>query len=1023
MIAEKHILPIQMFGGVDLRHNRRQVQPPHCLDLRNVRFPGPGTWAKRYGSSIVGGLSDTGAGYNAARWSTLLGTTRNEFFFGLNATPGHSLFSAGDRLFTFVDDYLLSHNEATDIWTQHAVAPQFQASVSVPRNHASTPTKESRDVVRTSDGLECVVGGKYGSSIFVTITDEVTGDSYYFTRTGSNLGRISCTKIGTTIMVFFTEGAAPKSLYLKTFTRSALTTTASNALSTPTATVINADLLGNSSTAKDWDVVEFDGTKCLMAYTKTGTGDVHYSYVDTAGARTSTGSIVTTNDPYAVQLCVNATQALWAVAYVEGTTHTLIARIYDSSMVAQTGATTIQAVGAAVGGITCCFRTSTEVALLWWYLSSSSSLERYGTINTAASVATYDFSYHALHGSRMWLVGDQLYCAFFSAFSYAGLFIVKIGDPSLAAPGSNVRVTVAHLLPGEAVPTTAHPDAHVVVNGSSEYLIPITALPTAGGEDTDYAVRLVKLKKASRANAVVLGNQAFLPGALTWRVDAMGAYEAGFLTPGPLSVTFTYAAGGGLSVSTSYQYRLFWEWINDRGELEQSAAGNFTATTGATDHSVILSIATLPFTNRTAKLGMREIGIGVYRLNPGASTYRRVSAQRFTADTGNNGYVLNDNSVARVSFTDADGTIDDRPPDYISDGEANNVAPPACLAGTVTNGRVFLSNFGHNPDLIWFSKQRIIDIPVSFSDDNTILVQGGNGPITALAPLGDALLVFRAGQTLIVGGDGPNNTGLSGGYSDARILSDEVGCENPASIVTGPGGTYFQAPSGGIYRIGFDEAVEFVGAPVQTKTSLAAISAAVLVQRDREIRFSINTGDGFTKMIVFHYDVGAWSLRDFPAQYGACLWRGTYTGLGGILGEVYKEVADQYHDENVAYSLVWESAWLRENPLIHGDRRFLRLLFAGTWRAAHKLRVKIAYNYTDTWVDNKVHTPVVSSTTDNYEVEVRPSRQVVQAIKVYLTDEANPTDLRDSLDLSELAVEVGIISGGPAKIASNKFAS
>lgn len=1025
---QRVVVPIEMSGGVDLRLNKRQVSPPKCLALQNARFAAPGTFSKRYGGTIVGTLADTGAGFSANKFSALSGTSRDQYFWGQetgtlsSAGEGHSLFSAGDRLFTFNRDRLLSHNEATDVWTQHAMAPLVDATVTPPMTPASTPTRENCDIVRTSDGLLCVVGGKYGTGITVTISDEITGDSYYFTRTNANAGKALATKIGNTILVFWAEGAAPKSLYLKTFTRTALPTLATNALDTPTATVLAADLLDIGSHKTAWDVIEYDGTNCLLAHVKTGTGDVHYGYCDVTGTRTSTGSIVTTNDPYAVQVCLNTALSRWAVMFIEGTTHTVKARIYDTAMVAVTALTTIQAVGAAVFNLTCAFKDATTVAMLWWFLSSGDLLTRYGTINTAATVTTSDYAFHCHFASRLWLISNDLYCAFWPATTYRGLFIVRIGDPALASPGSNQRVVVAHLLPGEAIPVTSHFDPHIVVNGSSEYLLPTTVLPTSGDEDNDYTVRVVKLKKASRANAVVLGDVAYIPSGITWRVDANGAYEAGFLVPGPMDVDFTYAGGGSLPVSTSFQYRLFWEWINDKGELEQSAGSDFTATTGGADSQVIMSIATMPFTNRTAKLGLREIGIGVYRLDAGASSYRRVSKRRITADSNVNGYTLNAPDQARVSFSDTDASIGDRATDYISDGESQHVAPMACKVATVTNGRVFLSGFGHNADLIWFSKMKIIDVPTSFSDENTILVQGGTGTITALAPLGDALLVFRSSQVLVLGGDGPNNTGLSGGFSDARILSDEVGCENLASIVHGPGGTYFQATNGGIYKVGTNEAIEYVGSDVQAKSALASVTSAVVVQRDREIRFTIPTADGFTQVLVYHYDIGAWSTRNFPSQYGACLWRGTWTGLGGVLGEVYKEVVDQFHDNSTAYNLVYESAWMRPNVLIQGANRVYRILAMGDGLDVDsKAVVKLYYDYDDAVAATLSMLTIPGS--GSLQFEARPSRQQVQAMKVRIEDGSDGVDpLRDSFSLSELAFELATY-GTPVHLPATKRAT
>jgi hypothetical protein len=1013
MQPQRMILPIPMAGGVDRRSDRRHVKPPKCLALENVRFTGPGTIQKRFGCDALG-----------TTYSSVSGTTRSTAAIA----GGHSLFAAGDRLYTMAAHRLLSWDDTTDTWALHGLMPLVKATLSEIVSPIALPVQNA-SVARTTDGLVGVAGGTTDTHITLAILDEITGTRYSFSLTGANLGAPKVVALGTNLLVFWTDAAGSHNLKMRVFTRAALPTTATTALSSPTATVVATGLkdTGVSSFGNAfYELADYDATKVLLAYV-TPANDIAYAYCDATGTLTSAGTLTPAAAPIGLSIAVSADRTLWSVAWTETATNDLKARIYNSSMVAQIAATLVETASGIVQQLASVWVSATKVHLVWGIGSRNI---RHGSIDTAAAVAAATLFFNAAIVSRPWMHDGAAYQAFTTSggtpVSHRLVAIVRLGAPAgaaVTAPGDNqVATLVATMLHGESMPTVtlgAFMSSHVAAGaGAGEVLVPLLVIPPGGINTSftgDVAIRLATLTfqgsvTLGQAQAA-LDDAAHVPAGVTWTIDAEGAYETGFAMPGPQDVSFTKSNGAGnLTPNATYQYRLFWEWLNARGELEQSSATNFAVTMGATDDTLVIDIDTLPFTNRCARLGLRDVGIGVYRADPGSATYRRVSSTRFAASSGANGYTLNDPTVQTVQFTDhlANGAnpAGSSGPliDYLSEGEIDNSGPPACSVATTCAGRTYLSGFAHNGDLIWFSKQRLLDIPMSFSDLNTILVQGGAGPITALGALGDTLVVFRRRQLYLVGGEGPGNTGVGGSFTPARLMSEEVGCTNPASVVNGPAGLYFQA-SDGIYLLDNAGALTFVGADVQDLTDGATITSAVLVDTARELRFTLPT----TKMLVYHYDVGAWSTRDFPAQYGGCLWRASYVGIDSDAGALRKEVEGQYHDANAAYIMAYTSAWIRPGALIQGGDRVKRLLFAGTWKDGHKSRVKWYFDYDDTVAATVNWTPTVSAATANYQFEARPSRQRVQAFKVRLEDVADGVDpLRDSFSLSELAVELAV---------------
>lgn len=1022
MPLQTAVLPIPMAGGVDLRLNKRHVKPPKCLTLQNARFPNPGTIAKRFGGAALGN-----------NYSAFSGTDR----YTTVMTDAHGVFASGDELYCRDGEQLLRYNVATTTWVLHAIMPLTEVTISEPTVAPNQGTAFG-DVVRTTDGLVAIVGDSVLSRVLVSIVDEVTGSRYVWSVSSANCSNARVVAVGTTIMVFFVNGTAPHSLFLKTFTRSTLATTDTNILSSP-VTVITTNLktyAGPNGLVR-YDVQPYDGTKCLLAYVN-NSSNIGYGFVSTAGAVTLAATETPTAFPDDIAIAV-ASGGNWALLWCTNGTNILRARIFDSSMTAVIAATTIETLSGAIKSLGAVWTSSTVVHAVWSLLTN---LEvRHGSVTTSAVVTAAQLFYQARLVSQPWSYGGIAYCVMNNG--NVGV-VVRLGAPAgtgLSNPSSlQIGTVVAHFLPGEVAtsPLGLNRLSHVTAGETAnDFIFQIQTITES--DDVQFANRYITLHFVTRADigkisAHRVGGGTYLPGGLTWKIDGEGAHEEGFLVPYPDPV-LAATTGGSMTASGTYSYRCYWEWISATGEIERSTAVAETITLSAIQNAVTVTVPTLPFTNRSDRLGLRGLGLGVYRANPGQTIHRRVSTLRVVTDSTPNGYLLNDQAQASLVFTDnmSDANAIDNEPDYLSSGEVDNIAPPSCSVACLGQGRMFLSGFSQDKDLIWYSKQRTFrEAPLEFSDFNTIFVQDGEGPITALATLSDALYVFRRHQIYVVGGQATNNTGLNGGFLDARTVSDEVGCDNPASIVRGPQGLFFQSAKG-IYLLNGME-LSFVGADVVAITDECDITSAVVSEADCEIRFTVSpVPDGFTETIVFHYDVGAWSTWNCPSSQGGCMWQGSWVTVAAVNG-LFQMTADQYYDEEVysldpaqrvstAYSRVYESAWLRAGELVQGAQRFLRFLFAGQWKDGHKVQLKIAYDYNETWVDVKTWPPTVSSSTDNYQFELRPSRQIVQAIKIRVEDIADGVDaLRDSFDLSELAAQLGIFAE-PAQIADTKIAA
>ncbi len=98
---------------------------------------------------------------------------------------------------------------------------------------------------------------------------------------------------------------------------------------------------------------------------------------------------------------------------------------------------------------------------------------------------------------------------------------------------------------------------------------------------------------------------------------------------------------------------------------------------------------------------------------------------------------------------------------------------------------VFYSSFDVQGEAPWFSPGLSFD------------VLGGTGPITGLASMDGALLVFKRDAIFLVDGDGPPENGGSGNeYSPPRRIQNEFGCLDQRSICSIPDGITFRSHRG-----------------------------------------------------------------------------------------------------------------------------------------------------------------------------------------------------------------------------------
>lgn len=429
-----------------------------------------------------------------------------------------------------------------------------------------------------------------------------------------------------------------------------------------------------------------------------------------------------------------------------------------------------------------------------------------------------------------------------------------------------------------------------------------------------------------------IGNDLLISGGFLWMYDGYLPVEQNFFLY-PDSVEATPATTGGTMTAQEYFYQWTYEWTDNQGNAYRSAPSiPVSVTTTGTTGSVTINIPTLRLTYKTAN----PVKIVGYRWSTGQQVYYQVTS--ITAP------LLNSTTSDSVTFVDTlpDSTILGNNIIYTNGGVVEDINGPASNLFTLFDTR-FWSVDAEDQNLLWYSKQVIENTPVEMSDLFTFYVaptqaaQGSTGPITALAPMDDKLIIFKANAIYYINGTGPDNTGANNQYSQPIFITSTVGCANQQSIVFQPSGLMFQSDKG-IWLLGRDLSTNYIGAGVEGFNS-SIVQSAVNVPDTNQVRFTLDTG----QTLMFDYYYGQWGTFVGVPAISSCTYQNLHTFLNSF-GAVYQENVGSYVDGSNPVLIGLTSAWFNLAGIQGYERAFFFYLL-GEYFSPHKLQLSIAYDY------------------------------------------------------------------------------
>src|SRR5499427_6444545 len=908
-------VPVPFVGGVDTRTDRKLIQPPKLGLLENAVFTTPGVLRKRYGYAKLADLAIDVATFGPMPTdSTAIGP--NPAFYDQPVTDGRSLFTRAGSLWLRGQENFYSLSPDRQRWQREA---------DIPNTHFVYGPRRYTDL------------GAPGVETRVNFTKRATtgGVTLIMHDIGGEEQKLLCIFLYANGYIGMVSFDAPPIL-------------TGNPLIYRESWFV-ADSAGASIGTTAFDAKLAPNGQILFVYEPSTANTLKYGYVDRNGSASSMSVLAVPANPTSVACAVEPTTGNFLISWADGTS--TYAQMFNAAKV-QIVARTL--VGTSARNVVCAFRNPTLTDIF-----SDRDLvtpHQYGAIDKAtlttggAATLTPNWLRHAFLISEPWIIAGKSYVLTgrpipYTSFNPAAPKPIPAQRTAVLVVSGGVRapMVLGAAYPGETDSGMA-PEVLVISTpipadtvGSVVWLTPrllkdedpVNPSPSSG---QTYAGQL-GVDYSRTPDFVEAGGGSYLSGSALWLCDGENIVESGFWEFPEFDNSADYVTKGtaGSLVTGSYSYRAYYEWTSATGEVYQSATGADVVVTFAsgTTNSATIKVPTLTHTLKD------HVQVTLYRTLINGTVFHLVAR------------VDNDPTVDYVSITDgmADQSAQYQPFDYRSSAppELLNVAPPGCTTIAVGNTRVFASGF-EDPNLVLASKLRGFLEALNWNPVLAIQLPEANGePVAALASLGDALIAFRPTHTYVIGGDGPDNVGLSGSFMPPRIVSDDIGCSGAGAVVRVPIGLLFDSQKG-IYALGGDMGISYIGADVEGYNSATVLAAVSLPDR-HEARFTLSTG----RTLLFDYLARQWSVFTVGGIH-AVIWQGRHVYLPAADQGARAETIGAFLDDGQPYGWAWEIAWIHVGENQNHQRvRTIQLL--GEWIGDHSAEVWIAYNYEQAWSD------------------------------------------------------------------------
>lgn len=538
------------------------------------------------------------------------------------------------------------------------------------------------------------------------------------------------------------------------------------------------------------------------------------------------------------------------------------------------------------------------------------------------------------------------------------------------------------------------------LNGINRY----KAQPVTSGWSVETGVILEKLNFNPNVSYVSVQNSSiqYTSGAQVSIYDGQYIVEQNF-NQFPDVITAVQLAGFGSLAAGTYQVCATYEWLDQNGVIHRSRPSQIVSVTVNLNDRINIGVINLNLTSKS------NATINLYVKKPNESVFFLVK-----------GFFLNSRDTYSQSFTlSATSTELSTTQLYTTGGVvANNTLPATSFVFNYKNRLIAIPS--ENKQSFWYSKEAIPassaginQPPADFSLSFVQNINTFGKDCTCGIQMDDKMVFFSNENILYLSGDGPSDTGTQNDFSNTDLITSDVGCVDPKSLVLMPLGVMFKS-SKGIYLLTRSLQVKYIGSAVEAYNS-SPVNSALLMKSLNEVRFSLSSGE----VLVYNYymtdedGVGQWSVFTGLQSVSSCMYKGKYTYVKSN-GRVYTENTS-YTDAGTPIIMKIVTSWLSFAG-IQAFQRLRKIFILGEYKSAHNLIVKLAYDFIDSFTQTE--TISVSSDPTPYQFRIDPEVQTAESIKISIEDGSTTGQ---SMSLSNLNFEVAKKKGSDKLPATKTY--
>jgi len=797
------------------------------------------------------------------------------------------------------------------------------------------------------------------------------------------------------------------------------TTSGINMVTFNTSGVAANNLIQAVTSSSNWDACDGESNEFILAY-QNGANIVVSRRSTASGASLGT---VTTSSTNVTRVCVTqriqtATAKDICLGILRSAANKISVLRYNSSLVLQQtsdqsgGGLTYYAISVAATSspsqVLCAVEAGTATSAetferrVVFYRADGSSLtglgrnlDRAGLVSKATQIVSGQ--------NPVVMVSHRSEDSFNLQNSYG---LVQFGNPSDLVQTAGFQGQIAY---GAAYPypsfandavTKAPPLPNINLLDATRALIPLQvrsdSATLASDTASTYVLRALTIESDTYyrgSKSLRVGDRVFAAAGGIYNVSGAGLRESGFfLYPDP--VTGVTDVGAGSVTGGVYQYCLVYEFVDDAGNLIESAPSQIFTTGSLAANRQWTIQHRIP-----GWISYPQFRLAVYRTVAAGTIFYRATSGNYdlSVSTPTTPITITDNT--------SDATLATRKILYTTGGVVENIAPPYTQSLSFVKNRLWTFEYG-SYDTAWFSKEVREGFFPQFSDLLKLQLPRNYGELTAIAGIDDKIVLFKQFGIYVVVGDGPTET-LNGSFSQASPVSNGIGCINSRSVVETPQGILFQSQEG-IYILDRSMDVSFIGQPLY-KSEGTILSSAYDPALNRV--FFLSTTD----LWVYFMTTGTWhrwtvtNPVDIDYLDGALYFMNT--------SHIFKLTGGTWQDNGVNYEQRIKLGQMQFGS-VQGYQRVYRALVRGRPPASSSGNITVStfFDGNNTATDTQTIAQSATVSGDKMQLEIRPSVQKCETMQLQLSHTAN----NEGLTVSGITAEVGIIGGAGRRASTGR---